>query len=75
MSEIFNRLVFPLNFNRFCHPMTYISVQEKQERRYDNTLTKQIVSVTWGIRTSIFNHKVKFMCTRGLNPIGKAKLF
>ena len=23
ISEIFNRLVFPLNFNRFCHPMTY----------------------------------------------------
>ena len=22
ISEIFNRLVFPLNFNRFCHPMT-----------------------------------------------------
>ena len=21
ISEIFNRLVFPLNFNRFCHPM------------------------------------------------------
>ena len=21
-KEIFNRLVFPLNFNRFCHPMT-----------------------------------------------------
>ena len=24
ISEIFNRLVFPLNFNRFCHPMTLI---------------------------------------------------
>ena len=24
ISEIFNRLVFPLNFNRFCHPMTYV---------------------------------------------------
>ena len=24
MSEIFNRLVFPLNFNRFCHPMTVL---------------------------------------------------
>ena len=23
ISEIFNRLVFPLNFNRFCHPMTH----------------------------------------------------
>ena len=23
ISEIFDRLVFPLNFNRFCHPMTY----------------------------------------------------
>ena len=22
ISEIFNQLVFPLNFNRFCHPMT-----------------------------------------------------
>ena len=22
ISEIFNRLVFPLNFNWFCHPMT-----------------------------------------------------
>ena len=22
ISEIFNRLVFPINFNRFCHPMT-----------------------------------------------------
>ena len=22
ISEIFNRLVFPLNFNQFCHPMT-----------------------------------------------------
>ena len=22
IGEIFNRLVFPLNFNRFCHPMT-----------------------------------------------------
>ena len=22
ISEIFNSLVFPLNFNRFCHPMT-----------------------------------------------------
>ena len=26
ISEIFNRLVFPLNFNRFCHPMTLINV-------------------------------------------------
>ena len=24
ISEIFNQLVFPLNFNRFCHPMTVI---------------------------------------------------
>ena len=24
ISEIFNQLVFPLNFNRFCHPMTFI---------------------------------------------------
>ena len=24
ISEIFNRLVFPLNFNRFCHPMTLV---------------------------------------------------
>ena len=23
ISEIFNRLVFPLNFNRFCHPITF----------------------------------------------------
>ena len=23
ISEIFNRLVFPLHFNRFCHPMTF----------------------------------------------------
>ena len=21
--EFFNRLVFPLNFNQFCHPMTF----------------------------------------------------
>ena len=26
ISEIFNRLVFPLNFNRFCHPMTIVVV-------------------------------------------------
>ena len=26
ISEIFNRLVFPLNFNRFCHPMTLVSL-------------------------------------------------
>ena len=24
ISEIFNRLVFPINFNRFCHPMTIL---------------------------------------------------
>ena len=23
ISEIFNQLVLPLNFNRFCHPMTH----------------------------------------------------
>ena len=27
ISEIFNRLVFPLNFNWFCHPMTYASTE------------------------------------------------
>ena len=31
ISEIFNRLVFPLNFNRFCHPMTNTSNQLSDE--------------------------------------------
>ena len=30
ISEIFNRLVFPLNFNRFCHPMTLTSKSVKE---------------------------------------------
>ena len=32
IGEIFNRLVFPLNFNRFCHPMTlYLFVGKFQK--------------------------------------------
>ena len=27
ISEIFNRLVFPLNFNQFCHPMTLCHIK------------------------------------------------
>ena len=34
ISEIFNRLVFPLNFNRFCHPMTTTSSESVTIIRY-----------------------------------------
>ena len=32
ISEIFNQLVFPLNFNRLCHPMTLIKLTAKASR-------------------------------------------
>ena len=32
IDEIFDRLVFPLNFNRFCHPMTlFIEVANAED--------------------------------------------
>ena len=31
ISEIFNRLVFPLNFNQFCHAMTNVCRKILQE--------------------------------------------
>ena len=36
ISEIFNRLVFPLNFNRFCHPMTLTLAKLAQLGRYES---------------------------------------
>ena len=34
INEIFNRLVFPLNFNRFCHPMTVMPNQIESKTMY-----------------------------------------
>ena len=34
ITEIFNRWVFPLNFNRFCHPMTYTCIEIANGHRH-----------------------------------------
>ena len=40
ISEIFNWLVFPLNFNRFCHPMTVKHTFHSQIKSHINWNSK-----------------------------------
>ena len=44
ISEIFKQLVFPLNFNRFCHPMTVSVPMSKAAKQGNSVLSGNIQS-------------------------------